>query len=50
MALGAEVIEKHFTLNNKMKGPDHKSSLNPRDFEPYGKKNRRIQRLLLEME
>ena len=33
VALGAEVIEKHFTLNNKMKGPDHKSSLNPRNFE-----------------
>jgi N,N'-diacetyllegionaminate synthase len=33
VALGAEVIEKHFTLNNEMKGPDHKSSLNPRNFE-----------------
>jgi N,N'-diacetyllegionaminate synthase len=38
VALGAEVIEKHFTLNNKMIGPDHKSSLNPRDFSLMVKK------------
>jgi len=29
VALGATVIEKHFTLNRKMKGPDHKASLEP---------------------
>lgn len=29
VALGAEVIEKHFTLDKKMSGPDHKASLNP---------------------
>lgn len=28
VALGATVIEKHFTLNKKMYGPDHSSSLN----------------------
>jgi len=28
-ALGACVIEKHFTLDRKMKGPDHKASLEP---------------------
>ena len=38
VALGAEVIEKHFTLNNKMKGPDHKSSLNPGNFRLMIKK------------
>ena len=27
--LGATVIEKHFTLNRNMEGPDHKSSLEP---------------------
>lgn len=32
VALGANVIEKHFTLNNNMIGPDHRSSLNPNDF------------------
>lgn len=28
-ALGAEVIEKHFTLDRNMDGPDHKASLEP---------------------
>ena len=28
-ALGARVIEKHFTLDNTMAGPDHKASLEP---------------------
>ncbi|MAJ86264.1 MAG: N-acetylneuraminate synthase [Candidatus Pelagibacter sp.] len=31
-ALDAKVIEKHFTLNKKFKGPDHKSSLEPKEF------------------
>lgn len=31
-ALGAEVIEKHFTLNRKMEGPDHKASLEPQEL------------------
>lgn len=29
VALGATVIEKHFTLQNDMEGPDHKASLEP---------------------
>lgn len=29
VAMGATVIEKHFTLDKRMEGPDHKSSLNP---------------------
>ena len=33
VALGATIIEKHFTLSNAMKGPDHKSSLNPENFK-----------------
>ncbi len=31
-ALGINVIEKHLTLSRKMKGPDHKASLLPREF------------------
>lgn len=33
VALGAKVIEKHFTLDNKMPGPDHSASLEPKDFK-----------------
>jgi N,N'-diacetyllegionaminate synthase len=29
VALGAEVIEKHFTLDRSMEGPDHRASLEP---------------------
>jgi N,N'-diacetyllegionaminate synthase len=29
VAMGASVIEKHFTLDKKMQGPDHKASLEP---------------------
>ena len=32
-ALGAKVIEKHLTLDNNMKGPDHSSSLEPHEFK-----------------
>ncbi len=28
-AMGAKILEKHFTLDRKLKGPDHKSSLEP---------------------
>jgi len=30
---GSAVIEKHLTLNRKMKGPDHLASLEPREFK-----------------
>lgn len=34
-ALGASVIEKHFTLNNELPGPDHSSSLDPESFKEF---------------
>ncbi|MBE8722046.1 N-acetylneuraminate synthase [Sphingobacterium pedocola] len=33
VALGASVIEKHFTLDNTMEGPDHAASLEPRELK-----------------
>lgn len=33
VALGAEVIEKHFTLSRDLEGPDHKASLEPKELE-----------------
>ncbi len=32
VALGASVIEKHFTLDKELPGPDHKASLNPEEL------------------
>ena len=32
-AMGAEVIEKHFTLDRNMEGPDHKASLEPDELK-----------------
>lgn len=32
-ALGAAVIEKHFTLDRNMEGPDHKASLEPQELK-----------------
>jgi len=32
VSLGASVIEKHFTLDNTMQGPDHKASLEPHEL------------------
>ncbi len=33
VAMGASVIEKHFTLDKTMKGPDHKASLDPEELK-----------------
>lgn len=33
VAMGAEVIEKHFTLDKHMAGPDHKASLDPKELK-----------------
>ena len=33
VTMGAKIIEKHFTLDNSMDGPDHKASLDPIHFK-----------------
>ena len=44
--LGAAVIEKHFTLNHNMEGPDHKASLEPEEFEVMVNNIRLIEKAL----
>lgn len=39
---GASVIEKHFTLDKKLKGPDQKLSATPSDFKRYTKALKQI--------
>ena len=43
VALGASVIEKHFTLDRKLPGPDHKASLEPAELKSMIKAIRNIQ-------
>jgi len=43
VALGAKVIEKHFTLDRTMEGPDHKASLNPNELVAMVKGIRNIE-------
>lgn len=43
VALGAEVIEKHFTLDKNMPGPDHKASLEPDELKEMVKAIRNIE-------
>ena len=43
VAIGANVIEKHFTLNRNMTGPDHQASLNPKEFELMVKSIRNVE-------
>lgn len=45
-ALGAEVIEKHFTLDRNMEGPDHKASLEPDELKALVDGVREIERAL----
>lgn len=46
VSLGAEVIEKHFTLNKGFKGPDHKASLNPIELKEFVEKIRLTEKIL----
>ena len=46
VALGAEVIEKHFTLDRNMEGPDHKASLEPDELKAMVSAIRNIEQSL----
>lgn len=44
VALGAEVIEKHLTLDKEMDGPDHRASLSPVEFSEMVRQVRVIEK------
>lgn len=46
VALGATVIEKHFTLDKNMEGPDHKASLEPDELKAMVRAIRNIEQAL----
>lgn len=46
VALGACVIEKHLTLDNKMPGPDHKASANPEVFKKMVDEIRLVEKIM----
>ena len=46
VALGASIIEKHFTLDRNMEGPDHKASLEPDELKTMVNAIRNIEKAL----
>jgi len=46
VAMGAKVIEKHFTLDRTMTGPDHKASLEPDELKAMVQGIRNIEKAL----
>jgi N,N'-diacetyllegionaminate synthase len=46
VALGASVIEKHFTIDKNMEGPDHKASLEPHELKAMIDAIRNIEKAL----
>ncbi len=46
VALGARVVERHFTDDNQREGPDHKFALNPSDWAQMVEETRRLERAM----
>lgn len=46
VALGATVIEKHFTLDKTMEGPDHKASLEPDELNAMVRAIRNVEKAM----
>ena len=44
--MGASIVEKHFTLDKTMKGPDHKASLDPKELRAMVSAIRNIEKAL----
>lgn len=46
VALGAKVIEKHFTFDRKLKGPDHPHSMQPEEFARMIERTRNLEKAM----
>ena len=46
VAMGAEIIEKHFTLDKNMEGPDHKASLEPNELKAMVQAIRNVEKAI----
>lgn len=46
VAMGAEIIEKHFTLDRSLPGPDHKASLEPNELRALIQSIRQVEQAL----
>lgn len=46
VAMGATVIEKHFTLDKNLEGPDHKASLEPKELKAMVQAIRNVEKAL----
>ncbi len=46
VAMGAKIIEKHFTIDKKLPGPDHAMSLDPSELKDFVKKIRETEKMI----
>ena len=46
VAMGAKIVEKHFTLDKKMEGPDHQASLSPEELILWVEEIRKVEQML----
>lgn len=46
VARGARIIEKHFTLDRNMEGPDHRASIEPQELKEMVEKIRLVEKIL----
>lgn len=46
VALGAKIVEKHYTLDKEMEGPDHKASLDPVELKQWVDEVRKVEVML----
>lgn len=46
VALGAKIVEKHFTLDKKLPGPDHEASLSPEELKEWIREIEKVEIML----